>query len=162
MNTKNLILITFLILLPIIAQAQTAKLVHYSGTITDAEGNGFTGSLDLTFNLYRTPKATTPMWTETHKNVNVTDGRYDILLGGITPLKMSFYEYYLEVKTSTGNVSKERDVIVGSGYNYRMWFLFSAYTIIWAAIFLYLMSLARRQKRVIADMQNLSAAGTAE
>ncbi len=76
-----------------------------------------------------------------------------MLLGSKNPLKLSFYEYYLDVETPAGVQGSSRKMIVGSGYNYRLWFLFAAYTVVWLAIFLYMLSIARRQRKIIADLE---------
>ena len=149
----------FIALAAVQLNGQTVKLVNYAGTLRDGSGQPFTGTVSVTFNIYRSPRAESPVWSETHQNISVQNGNYDVLLGSINPLRLSFYEYYLEVQPSAGKVSQEREVIVGSGYNFRMWFLFWAYTIIWVALFAYMVSISRRQKRVLADLQLLG--GTA-
>jgi CcmD family protein len=157
MKTSMLILLLCLTLLPAASlQAQVARLVHYQGILQDSSGSRFDGVTDLIFSIYTSPKASSPGWTESHKNVAVRDGSYEVLLGSVNPLKLSFYEYYLEVRSSAGPGTQGRKVIVGSGYNFRMWFLFSAYSIIWLAIFAYLLSITRRQKEIITDLQLLA------
>lgn len=136
--------------------SQTARLVHYQGSLMQEDGTSFNGTSDLTFNLYSRIDSEEPIWSEEHKNVQVTDGSYDVLLGSRNPLKLSFYEYYLEVQAAGVNTESPRKMIVGSGYNYRLWFLFAAYTIVWVALFAYVISIARRQKRIIADLEMLS------
>ncbi len=79
-----------------------------------------------------------------------------MFLGSKDHLDLSFYEYYLEVDAKAPDVPARRVSIVGSGYNFRLWFLFAAYTIVWLAIFGYLLSISRRQKRIIAELENLA------
>lgn len=158
MNRYHVACVFFLILfagLP--AHAQVARLVHYQGVLTDADGNAFDGSTDLEFSIYRNFKSQKPVWTETHKSVPVTNGSYEVLLGGENPLKLSYYEYYLGVKIPGTDREVSRKMIVGSGYNYRISFLFAAYTIVWIAIFGYLLFISRRQKSIIRDLQQLLA-----
>ncbi|RMF57715.1 MAG: CcmD family protein [Calditrichaeota bacterium] len=148
-----------LALLPIgPAQAQVARLVHYQGTLQNEDGTPFTGTTDLYFSIYRSFTSERPIWSEVHKDVQVEDGQYEVLLGSSTPLKLSFYEYTLGVKRSETDPNEIRTTIVGSGYNYRLSFLFAAYTIVWLAIFLYLVSISRRQKKLIAELQTLAQA----
>ncbi|MFQ5651878.1 MAG: CcmD family protein [bacterium] len=137
--------------------AQPARLVHYQGVLLDQDGNRFTGTTDLHFSIYDTFRSEKQMWSETHTNVTIQDGVYDVLLGSENPLKLSFIEYYLTVKAE-GFESESRTMIVGSGYTDRLWFLFSAYTIVWLAIFLYVLSIARRQRKIITDLELLSEA----
>lgn len=139
------------------ASAQVPRLVHYQGELNTAEGNAFSGTTDITFSIYDRPLADNPIWSEVHENVEVENGTYGVMLGSKNPLKLSFYEYYLEANAAQLEAKSDRKMIVGSGYNYRLWFLFAAYTIVWLAIFLYILSLSRRQKKIIAELQALQA-----
>jgi len=145
----------FLIAMCDLASAQVARLVHYEGTLSDAEGKPFTGTKDLTFNLYIRPGAENPAWSEVHHGVEVVDGHFGVLLGGANPLKLSFYEYFMEVKADGVVADQPRKMIVGSGYNYRLWFLFAAYSVVWLALFAYMLVLSRKQKRIVSDLQGL-------
>lgn len=139
-----------------LASAQVARLVHYEGLLSDADGQPFTGTKDLTFNLYIRPGADNPAWSEIHHGVEVVDGRFGVLLGGVNPLKLSFYEYFLEVSADGVVPAEPRKMIVGSGYNYRLWFLFAAYTVVWLALFVYMVVLSGKQKRIVSDLRTLS------
>jgi CcmD family protein len=140
-----------------VVSAQVPRLVHYQGMLKNAEGEPFTGTVDLVFSIYQRPMADTPQWSETHRNMAITDGKYEVLLGGETPLNLSFYEYFLEVKSADESLKTPRVAIAGSGFNYRINFLFAAYTIVWLALFGYMISISRRQKRVIAELQAIAA-----
>lgn len=142
------------------ANAQVPRLVHYQGMMKNADGTPFSGAVDLVFSIYQRPMADTPLWSETHRNVAINDGKYEVLLGGEVPLNLSFYEYFLEVKSEDGALKTPRVAIAGSGFNYRINFLFAAYTVVWLALFIYLVSISRRQKRVIAELQSLASAKT--
>lgn len=137
--------------------AQVARLVHYQGAYQNSDGSPFNGNLNLKFSIYKSMRSEKAIWSETHINVEITDGKYEVLLGSVNPLKLSFYKYYLEVKPEGEETAAERVTIVGSGYNYRLNFLMAAYTIVWLAIFLYLLSISRRQKRIIADLETVAA-----
>ncbi len=139
-----------------LASAQVARLVHYEGQLVDSTGTAFSGQTDLEFTLYSRPRAESGVWSEVHHNVDVIDGNFSVMLGSVNPLKLSFYEYFLDVRAEGITASTERKMIVGSGYNYRLWFLFSAYTVVWLALFAYMMVLSRKQKRIIADLAALS------
>lgn len=153
---KSVILAIFALVFAVPLQAQVARLVHFQGTVTDSTGNAFAGSTDLTFSIYGRLRSGQPFWSETHDNVQVTDGTYSVLLGSKNPLKLSFYEYFLEVSSDHVATGERRVMIVGSGYNFRLWFLFSAYTVVWLALFLYIFSISRRQKRIISELEILA------
>ena len=156
---KSIMFLVCLLLLAGSVSAQTARLVHYQGSLTGSAGAPFNGTTDLTIAIYNTPRSEDAVWTETHTAVQVTDGEYSLMLGGINPLKLSFYEYFVEVRASAGQPPEGRTMIVGSGYNYRLGFLFAAYTIVWLAIFFYVVSISRRQKKIISDLEILAEAG---
>ncbi|MFQ5825005.1 MAG: CcmD family protein [bacterium] len=136
--------------------AQGTRLIHYQGVLKNSDGIPFSGTTNLQFNLYKTPVSEQPIWTEVHKNIEVSDGSYEVLLGSQKPLRLSFYNYYLEVKTPDFETPTHRIAIAGPGYNWRLSFLFAAYTIIWVAIFVYLLSISRRQKKIINELEMLA------
>ncbi|MFQ5707879.1 MAG: CcmD family protein [bacterium] len=136
--------------------AQSQKLIHYQGVLENSDGAKYSGTTELQFSLFKTPNSDRAIWSETHENVEVTDGNYAVLLGSQNPLRLSFYEYYLEVKSPDIATASSRIPIAGPGYNWRLSFLFAAYTIVWIAIFLYLLSISRRQTRVISELESLA------
>lgn len=156
MKYKHRFVLTFLVLGLSFATAfsQPARLMQYDGTLNTADGTPFDGVTDINFSIYRTPMADVALWSESHDSVRVQNGDYSILLGSKTPLKLSFFEYYLEVESAVG--TQPRIQITGPGYSFRISFLAMAYAIVWIAIFVYLMSITRRQKRVIAELQALT------
>ena len=141
--------------MPLLLQAQLPKLVHYQGVLQNNDGTNFNGTTNLRFAIYPEPDSDSPIWSEAHNNVAVSDGNYEVLLGSQKPLKLSFYEYFLEVTGEGVDAQSPRVAIVGSGYNFRLWFLFAAYTIVWLAIFAYLLSISQRQKKIIIEMKEL-------
>ncbi len=153
-----LILFGFIILFHTNASAQGTHLLHYQGVLKNNDGTPFSGTTDLEFNLYKTLTSDQPIWTEIHQGVEVSDGNYEVLLGGHNPLRLSFYHYYLEVKAPNLEAPGKRITITGPGYNWRLSFLFTAYTIVWVAIFVYLISIARRQKKIITELETLAQA----
>jgi len=155
---RHLLFVIALALLctPLTMQAQVARLVHYQGTLTDDAGNPLNGTVSLEFNIYGNIRSTEALWSEVHDSVQVTDGTYAVMLGSKNPLKLSFYEYFLGVRRTDSDRELERKMIVGSGYNYRVSFLFAAYSIVWVALFGYFLSLSRKQKKIITDLQQIS------
>ncbi|MCH7755488.1 CcmD family protein [candidate division KSB1 bacterium] len=148
--------ITIFLIIPFASQAQVPRLVHYQGTLNNSDDTSFTGTTDLKFTVFSSPKSEKPLWSEVHKNVEISDGSYEVFLGSQNPLNLSYYEYFLEVKAENVNSNSARTMIVGSGYNFRLKFLFAAYTVVWVAISVYLVSISRRQKKLIADLETLA------
>ena len=151
-----LLIITIFLIIPFASQAQVPRLVHYQGTLNNSDDTPFTGTTDLQFSIFSSLKSENSLWSEVHKNVKISDGNYEVFLGSQNPLNLSYYEYFLEVKAENVNNNSERTMIVGSGYNFRLKFLFAAYTVVWVAISIYLFSISRRQKKLIADLETLA------
>ena len=156
MKKNILFLVTLLLIIPFSIEAQVPRLVHYQGTLNNDDGTSFTGTTDLQFNIFSSLKSEKTLWSKVHKNVEISDGKYEVFLGSQHPLTLSYYEYFLEVKAENVNSNSARTMIVGSGYNFRLKFLFAAYTFVWVAISIYLFSISRRQKKLIADLETLA------
>ena len=163
MKTKyNFILIVLCFVMVDFTFGQTNRLVHFQGQLKTSDGQPFEGEVTLTFNFYKTLRSTTPFWSETHENVPVKNGEYEVLLGSQNPLRLSYKKYFLEVKAEGLDTGFVRTPISGPGYNWRLSYLFAAYTIVWMAIFLYLLSITRRQKRIINELEILTTASNKE
>jgi len=150
--------LTLFLVVPHILEAQVPRLVHYEGTLSGDDGTPFTGTTDLQFSIFSSLKSENPLWSEVHKNVEISDGNYEVFLGSKNPLNLSYYEYFLQVTAEKVKSNHSRTMIVGSGYNFRLKFLFAAYTIVWVVLSIYLFSLSRRQKKLIADLETLAKA----
>jgi len=150
--------LTLLVLLLSISAgySQTARYYHFEGALSKKDNAPFSGTVDLEFKIYKTPRAEQAEWRETHRAVAVENGKFSVMLGSHTPLKLSFYEYYLDFTVSPEDVvTPPRRMIVGSGYNYRLWFLFAAYTIVWLAIFCYVLILGKKQRKISTELNAL-------
>ncbi|MFQ5637881.1 MAG: CcmD family protein [bacterium] len=158
MKVNVTVFLLILLCAPLTVKAQGAKLVHYQGVLMNSDDTPFNGATNLTFSIYTRPLAEQPIWSETHENVEVKDGAYGVFLGSHEPLNLSYYEYFLEVKADAVEPPRPKVSIVGSGYNFRLWFLFAAYTVVWFALFGYIFSISRRQKKMIAELQLLAKA----
>jgi CcmD family protein len=151
-----LLIITIFLIIPFTSQAQVPRLVHYQGTLNNSDDTPFTGTTDLKFTVFSSLKSDKPLWSEVHKNVEISDGSYEVFLGSRNALNLSYYKYFLEVKAENVNSNSTKTMIVGSGYNFRLKFLFAAYTVVWVAISVYLFSISRRQKKLLFDLENLA------
>ncbi len=82
------------------------KLIGYTGFLTEL-GTPVTGARDLTFKIYSAATGGTPLWTETHTGVVVTDGEFTVSLGETVPLdgSVDFHsnlQYWLGVTIGAG------------------------------------------------------------
>ncbi len=55
-------------------------LINYQGKLSDISGP-VNGVVSLTFRIYNTPTEGTPLWEETHDEVQLNNGVYNVLLG---------------------------------------------------------------------------------
>ncbi|MGD0004749.1 MAG: putative metal-binding motif-containing protein [Anaerolineaceae bacterium] len=60
--------------------------ISYQGLLTNLNGSGVTGDVDLTFKLYNTLSGGSALWTETQTGVHVANGLFQVYLGKNTPL----------------------------------------------------------------------------
>lgn len=64
---------------------QLPRLVKFSGTLKDANGNALTGVVGVTFALYSEPSGGAPLWLETQNVQPDKNGHYTVLLGSTKP-----------------------------------------------------------------------------
>jgi len=112
--------LTLLLCSAVIATADIPHNIAYQGRLTDTSGVPREGSFAITFRIYDAEAAGTMLWEETHPNVTVSGGIFDILLGSITPLDLSFdAQYYLAIQVGGDPEMIPRQIIASSGYAYR-------------------------------------------
>jgi hypothetical protein len=63
---------------------------NYQGYLRDDQGNLVTGTYNITANIYDDPESGNLIHSETIENVNVRDGRFNIVLGDLVPLGTTF------------------------------------------------------------------------
>jgi len=89
----------FLILiLETVSLAEVPQVISYQGRLNDT-GTGETvdGTHDITFNLYDSETGiSSPLWTETHRGVTLSDGYFNVFLGSVNPFgsEVDFSEQY--------------------------------------------------------------------
>lgn len=88
------------------AVAQVPRLLHYQATLVEQNAPP-NGTVDLSIAFFSDSTGGTPLggWSETHTDVELTNGRVNLLLGRQTPLPEQLFEasrLYLEV-TVNGN-----------------------------------------------------------
>jgi FtsZ-binding cell division protein ZapB len=97
--------------------AAVPKLVNYQGMLADSAGNPLTGSHSLTFRIYDDSTAGNLEWTEVQSAVEVQNGLFSVVLGGVTALNLPFDEaYWLEVELDGEIMPRMRFTSVGYAY----------------------------------------------
>jgi len=98
-------------------------LISYQGMLTDELGNPLTDTLDLTFRIYDVAEAGSEKWEETHDDVAVTDGLFNVILGGsTTPIPSSVFAdsvCYLAITVEADPELLPRIRLTSLGYAYR-------------------------------------------
>ncbi|NTW00033.1 MAG: hypothetical protein HGA19_01870 [Oscillochloris sp.] len=70
----------------------TTTTINYQGHLTSASGSAVTGTLPMSFKLYRAPTGGTAVWTEQRSGSNavpVSAGLFNVMLGSVTPIPVS-------------------------------------------------------------------------
>ncbi len=103
------------------AAAQTAvpMLINYQGKLTDTAGNPLNGKYSIQFAIYA-PRSDTPLWLEKHDSVQVQNGIFSVLLGGLTPLPKDLFssaERYLGITVEGEAEMKPRQQITSVAYS---------------------------------------------
>ena len=123
MKTKHLLLTAILICCfaaALSAQTPTTEAprkINFQGKLN----NPTSGTVNLTFSIYKTPAVGTGtvLWTETHTGVTVLNGIFNVLLGNGTPIPNSVFkdggDLFLEIRVGTTPLSK-RVQIASVGY----------------------------------------------
>ena len=74
--------------------AQIPKTISYQGMLTDNTGSFVEdGNYEVTFRFYDDPAGGNLLWTE-EQSVQLTNGIFNVFLGNVTPLTLSFEEQY--------------------------------------------------------------------
>ena len=98
--------------------ADVPKLINYQGMLTDDTGIPLNGSYDLTFYIYNDTTGGTLKWSETQNGVQVQDGLFNVALGKVSSLNLSFDEsYWLAVKVGSETMPRIR--LTSVPYAYR-------------------------------------------
>lgn len=87
------------------------NLVNYGGRIEGIKN----GTHTITFAIYRTENGGIPLWEEIHKDVQITDEIFNVILGGISPIPASVWngDVWMEIEIDSRVLSK-RNAIVGA------------------------------------------------
>jgi hypothetical protein len=98
------------------------KLINYQGMLTESDGTPLNDTVDMTFKIYVDSTSTAnpdKKWEETHSDVPVINGLFNVMLGGVVSLNLDFSEdYWLDV-TAGGEHQSERLRFTSVGYAYR-------------------------------------------
>lgn len=101
------------------AEAVIPKLITYHGILKNNAGSFLTGTYSMQFKLYDASTGGNNLWTETQSSVSVSSGRFNVQLGSVTTLNLSFtQDYWLSVKVGTDQEMTPRVRLTSAGYSY--------------------------------------------
>ena len=118
MKFLNLIIITLLLLIVQLSQAQIPRTLSFQGVLTDATGQKVSdNNYNLTFKLYDVDKGGTALWQET-QTVPVSEGIFNVILGNNTSLNLNFdKQYWLGITIDSGSELAPRIKLTSSAYS---------------------------------------------
>jgi hypothetical protein len=96
-------------------------LVNFSGVLTDVNGEPLTGTIGVTFSLYKDQQGGAPLWLETQNVKPNTTGHYTVMLGSTTSqgiptnIFASGEAHWLGVQVQ-GQAEKARMLLVSAPY----------------------------------------------
>ncbi len=95
---KSSFSILALVLLSFALNAQVPSTIAYQGKLTTPAGIGVNDTVEATFRIYPSETDGTPLWIEHHAELPVFKGLFDVMLGEIVTLSLSFdRQYWLEI-----------------------------------------------------------------
>ena len=69
------------------AAAAVPRLINYQGALTDSRGVAVEGTHTITFSFYSSTDAgAIALWKEEHRNIDVSDGLFHVILGSVNPI----------------------------------------------------------------------------
>ncbi len=100
--------------------SQVPPTLSYQGMLTGSGGEVVEdGIYEIHFNLYGETEPSTSLWSET-QNVTIVKGIFNVLLGTVTPLDLSFDEqYYLGIAIGNEDELSSRIALTSSAYSFR-------------------------------------------
>lgn len=111
-----------LVLLTSPSFGEIPKLMNYQGMLTQSDGTTpvSNGNYNLTFKIYGSAGGTDSLWRENHPSVQVTNGLFNVILGSVTTLNLSFNtSYWLGIRVGSDAELSPRIQLTSVGYAYR-------------------------------------------
>jgi hypothetical protein len=107
-----------------VAAGNVPSVVNYQGHLKDDSGVPLDGTYDITFRIYDSVSAPTALWTETHSDVTVREGYFNVLLGYSTPLPDDLFvapDRYIGVTVAPHDEMTPRQRFASVPYAFHAW-----------------------------------------
>ncbi len=122
---RALFILTIIALLSLVANpcwAEIPHMINYQGMLTSDTGDPLNGSYDLNFKIYGSESGNDSLWYEYHSGVTVTDGLFNVILGGTNPIPASLFDdtvRYFGITVGTDAEISPRIRLTSMPYAYR-------------------------------------------
>lgn len=121
----SLIILLILLLVPLgqSAMADVPQLISFQGVLTDDMGKVFDTTLPVTFTIYYDEIGDLSLWSETHPEIVVRNGLFDVLLGSVEPLADSVFNdtsLWLGIQAGTEAEMFQRTSFTSVPFSYRV------------------------------------------
>ncbi len=117
---KNLLLALFILILIVsISQSEIPRVINYQGMLLGSDEQPVPeGHYRITFSLYDEPGNL--LWSETHNNVFIAGGMFQVLLGTVNPLGIPFdQQYFLGIQVGNEPELHPRMLLTSAAYAIR-------------------------------------------
>ncbi|MDM8550394.1 hypothetical protein QUF72_09960 [Desulfobacterales bacterium HSG2] len=96
-------------------------MINYQGYLADTGGSPVSDTVKMTFRLYNTSAGGSALWTETHNSVTVSQGIFNVVLGGVNGLTEGLFDEPLYLGMSVGSDSEmtPRRELTSTAYSIR-------------------------------------------
>jgi hypothetical protein len=119
----SMLLVAFVMSAPI-AVAEVPQMINYQGRLTDGQGDPVTATVYMIFTIYDQASGGTAWWGDTLASVQVTDGLFNVILGGSGgPIDDSVFsdpDRYLGIAVNGDPEIVPRTRLVSVGYSHRV------------------------------------------
>ncbi|MCK5833671.1 hypothetical protein KAH81_08380 [bacterium] len=132
MNRCKLIFLIFLACSALVAEIP--ETIFYQGKLTSPTGVGVNDTLPFVFSIFNIEAGGTALWTEGYTTVPIVKGLFEVTLGSVLPIDLSFdNEYWLQISVD-GHDLVPRSNFSTSPYAFRAKYADSVGTINWGDI----------------------------
>ncbi len=132
MGRKTFVVLLLAVIIGSAFAQELPRLINYQGKLTNPDGVAVDAPVDITFRIYDVETGGTALWTEAHtgaSRITVTNGLFDVQLGGITDLDLPFDdEYWIELQVGT-EVLTPREKLATVPYAFRAIYADTAFII---------------------------------
>lgn len=128
MNSRKLLvvigIVVFLGMTALITSCGTPSLeyrMNYQGRLTSSRGGPIDGNRTMTFRLFQSETGGSAIWSESHSNVPVTNGLFNVVLGSNNALDESEFHrpLWLEIVVA-GQTLSARQPLYGAPYAFSL------------------------------------------